>query len=589
MKRIYFVCMFLCLTTSFAVRLAQAQTETVLYNFPGSGYPSSSVIFDSAGNLYGTTYGDGVYGSGTVFELSPNGSGGWNETVLHNFGGAGNLDGGNPSLYSHLIFDIAGNLYGTTEAGGSHFNVNDGTVFKLSPIGSNWQETILYSFTGGTDGYSPLSALVMDPAGNLYGTTSGACRGGFAGAVFELSQSGGVWTEQTIYSEPGASCAGLTMDAAGNIYGVTSSTVFKLSPNGSGGWNPSVIHTFAGTPTDGGMPEGTLVLDNAGSLYGTTEAGGAHNYGTVYKLSGSNQGTWTQKILYSFKGGKNDGNGPVGGIVFDTAGNIYGTTANDREHIGYGTVFELVAPVGTGSYVEKILWSFNGADGANPYSGLILDNARHLYGTANSGGSSGAGVVFEVTVPATWTTTTLSSSPNPSVSGQAVTFNAVVTSSLGPPPDGEIVTFKKGAKVLGTGTLTSGSATFTTSTLPVGTNSITAAYGGDSKFGYSTSNAVKQVVNKAATTTTLTSSLNPSNFGQSVTFTASVAPQFSGTVTGTVTFYDGATALKTVALSGGVAKFTTSTLTSGSHTITATYGGSTSFIGSSASLTQTVN
>jgi Bacterial Ig-like domain (group 3) len=204
------------------------------------------------------------------------------------------------------------------------------------------------------------------------------------------------------------------------------------------------------------------------------------------------------------------------------------------------------------------------------------------------GSSPGAGVVFKVT-PLALTTTAASSAPNPSTYGQAVVFTATVNSSIGAPPDGETITFKKGTTILGTGTLTAGSASFTTSTLPVGTNAIKAVYSGDSNFARSTSKAVSQVVSKATTTTALTSSLNPSNFGQSVTFTASVTPQFGGTVKGSVTFYDGATALKTVALSGGVAKFTTSTLTSGAHNIKATYNGSTSFIGSSASLTQTVN
>jgi hypothetical protein len=147
----------------------------------------------------------------------------------------------------------------------------------------------------------------------------------------------------------------------------------------------------------------------------------------------------------------------------------------------------------------------------------------------------------------------------------------------------------KGTTVLGTGTLSGGSASFMTSALPVGTDYIKAVYGGDSSYGGSKSNTVSQVVTKASTTTTLSSSLNPSNVGQSVTFTAKVKPQFSGTVAGTVTFYDGATALKTVALSGGVAKFATSTLASGAHSIMATYNGSGNFTGSSASLTQVVN
>ncbi len=187
------------------------------------------------------------------------------------------------------------------------------------------------------------------------------------------------------------------------------------------------------------------------------------------------------------------------------------------------------------------------------------------------------------------TVTTLSSSLNPSTYGQTVTFTAVVTSSLGAPPDGGTVTFTKASKVLGTGTLSGGSASFSTSALPGGANYITAVYGGDSTFEGSTSNVLKQVVKKVTTTTTLTSSQDPSSLGQSVTFTATVTPQSSGPVHGYVTFYDGTTALHKVLLSGGVAKYTTSTLTSGSHTITATYNGSIDFIGSSVSLTQTVN
>jgi hypothetical protein len=208
-------------------------------------------------------------------------------------------------------------------------------------------------------------------------------------------------------------------------------------------------------------------------------------------------------------------------------------------------------------------------------------------GSGSLDGSTSAPVIQVVLVA---TTTSLTSSPNPSTYGQTVAFTATVTSSLGvPPPDGEIISFMKGTTVLGTGTLSGGSANFMTSTLPVGTNAIKAVYGGASSLPGSTSNVVKQVVSKATTTTVLASSLNPSNVGQSVTFTASVTPKFGGTITGSLTFYDGTTALKTVALSGGVAKFTTSTLTSGTHSITATYNGSASFISSSASLPQTVN
>ena len=187
------------------------------------------------------------------------------------------------------------------------------------------------------------------------------------------------------------------------------------------------------------------------------------------------------------------------------------------------------------------------------------------------------------------TTTTLTSSPNPSAYGQAVVFTAMVTSSIGTPPDGDTVTFKQGTTVLGTGMLSGGTATLSYSTLGLGTKAVTAVYAGDSNFVTSTSKAVSQVISKASTNTALVSSQNPSTFGHSVTFTASVTPQFSGTPTGSVVFKDGTKTLKTVTLSGGVASYTTSTLTSGTHNITATYNGSTSFIGSSGSLIETVN
>jgi len=220
---------------------------------------------------------------------------------------------------------------------------------------------------------------------------------------------------------------------------------------------------------------------------------------------------------------------------------------------------------------------------------LGLNIITAFYGGDSNYGFSTSAPVNQYVVEAA-TTTKLTSSPNPSTYGEEVTLTAVVASVIGAPPNGETVSFMEGKTVLGTGELSGGSATFTTSTLKVGTNSITAVYGGDSNLGGSTSKAVSQVVSKATTSTTLASSLNPSNVGQSVTFTASVAPQFSGTPTGKVAFYDGTTLLKTVALSGGVAKFTTSTLAEGTHNITATYDGSTSFDGSSSPpLTQTVN
>jgi uncharacterized repeat protein (TIGR03803 family) len=562
-----------------AARPAQAQSETVLYNFTGGSdgsHPMSGLTSDGAGNFYGTTNAGGL-GYGTVFELSPNGSGGWNETAIHNFELA---DGAIPD--GSVIFDSVGNLYGTAAWGGANAY---GVVFKLSPAGASWTEIVLYSFAGGPDGAIPESGLIMDPAGNLYGTTwNGGAKN--EGTVFELHPSAGGWTEQVIYASADHIYNGLAMNAAGNIFGVSASTVFELSPNGSGGWTPATIYNFAGAP-DGGFAQGAPVLDQAGNLYGTTLQGGANGYGIVYKLTLGSKGTWTEKILYSFKGGTKDGSGPTAGIVFDAAGNIYGTTGYAGTSSD-GTVFELVAPVGTGSYKEKILWSFNGANGYDPLTSLILDSAGILYGTTSwggpayaLGGANGYGVVFEVNPSAAATTTALTSSLNPSKYSQAVTFTAVVSSSAGVPPDGETVMFANGATVLGTAALSSGSANFTVSVLPAGTAAVTAAYGGDLNFAASTSNTVKQVVNTAATTTTLTSSPNPSTYGQAVTFTATVASSAGAPPDGeTVMFKNGATVLGTAALSRGSASLTTSALPVGTTAITAVYGGDLNFVGS---------
>jgi len=395
-------------------RSPQASTETVLYDFVGGSYgdganPQSRLTSDGAGNFYGTTYGGGTGGNGTVFELSPDGSGGWNETVIYRFNPQGCIpcsDGYHPYL-SYVLFDSAGNLYGTTYRGGTS---DGGVVFELSPVGTGWTETILYNFCsqrGCTDGAHPANGLIMDPSGNLYGTTMGGGDEAGNGTVFELSPSGGGWTEQVIYEfDTLPSDAGVTMDSAGNIFGITYNpgTVFELSPNGNGGWNPTVIHAFTGTPKDGYYPEGTPVLDKAGNLYGTTNAGGAKNNGTVYKLSPGKEGKpWTEKILYSFKGNK-DGVEPVAGIAFDASGNIYGTTVHGGVFgVDDGTVFELVAPVGKGSYKEKVVLRFNVTDGSQPVGSLILDTSGILYGTTQGGGSNndcgsgGCGVVFEIT------------------------------------------------------------------------------------------------------------------------------------------------------------------------------------------------
>ena len=343
------------------VPLAQAQKpatsvawpEKVLFSFngtDGSG-PTADLIFDAAGNLYGTA-GGGEYGAGTVFELTPTAGGGWTETVLHNFGNG--TDGAYPS--GGLVFDAAGNLYGTTPDGGTYSCFGGGgcgTVFELTPAaGGSWTEQVLHNFNGVTDGYQPVAGLIFDAAGNLYGTTAGGGPGG---------------------------------------------TVFELTPTGDGNWTEEVLHTF-GIGTDGAVPTAALVFDAAGNLYGTTYHGGTNNScvytgcGTVFELTYSG-GTWWYQVLHNFGSGS-DGYWPQANLIVDAAGNLYSTTFQGGTH-GEGTVFE-VTPGSGGRWTEQVLHSFNGADGYWPWAGLIFDAAGNLYGTTNRGGAYEAGTIFEL-------------------------------------------------------------------------------------------------------------------------------------------------------------------------------------------------
>jgi uncharacterized repeat protein (TIGR03803 family) len=386
--------LFFAILLVVASRRAQAQTETVLYNFCSVGatcsdgaIPLAPLIRDAAGNFYGTTNSAGSrFGSnGNVFELSPNGNGGWTATTLHAF--TMGPDGALPEL-SSLIFDSSGNLYGTAQSGG----IGYGVVFELSPVGSTWNETVLCTFTGGGDGAHPWAGVIMDSAGNLYGSTANGGPGNF-GTVFELSPFAGGWTEQVIYSFSSSSNfepSGLTMDASRNIFGAAGLTVFELSSNGAGGWNATTLHNFAG---QGIGLVGTPVIDNGGNVFGTlmqeTPIKGKKLFGLVYKLSQKN-GEWKMQTLE----GWSKGTGPVGGVVLDAAGNIYGTTIGGTN--GHGSIFELVAVPGK-AYQKKVLWNFSGTDGDVPFSSLILDNAGNIYGTTANGGSKGFGTIFQVT------------------------------------------------------------------------------------------------------------------------------------------------------------------------------------------------
>ena len=315
-------------------------TETVLYSFKGGSQdgatPHDALVMDAGGNLYGTTSvgggGCSHTGCGIVFELSPTASGPWTETVLHRFAG-GTADGSTP--YSGVILDAAGNLYGTTSSGGAN---GAGMAYELSPNGtSTWNETILHNFTGSPDGATPFASLVFDNAGNLYGTTY---KGGSAnqGTVFELTPgTGGTWTADVLHSFHGAPDGSdlfenVILDGAGNIYGSAETggsancgLSFKLSPDGSGGWTETILHTFLGIGAQDGENPNALLFDAAGNLYGTTVGGGVDNPGTIFKLTPQTGGEWTETVLYSFTGG-NDGAYPSVPLITDRADRLYGTT-----------------------------------------------------------------------------------------------------------------------------------------------------------------------------------------------------------------------------------------------------------------------
>ncbi|MGC9952435.1 MAG: choice-of-anchor tandem repeat GloVer-containing protein [Bryobacteraceae bacterium] len=410
-----------------------AATRKTLHAFqgdPDAAAPESNLVMDAHGDLYGTSYsgGDGPceYGCGTVFELSPDGTGGYAERVIHTFQGP-LVDGQQPQ--APLIFDAQGNLYGTTLAGGRSLEGNSGTVFRLSPRSDRtWTETILYSFRGGvsdsTDGAGPLAGLVFDAAGNLYGTTAGggtgtACGAGIVtgcGTIFELSPAeSGPWQETILHNFTNNHTDGwspqsnLIMDRSGNFYGTTyyggsapegGGTVFRLS-HSVDGWQETVLYNFT-CRSDGCSPYSGLSFDAVGNLYGTTAGGGdSTGQGVVYKLTRNGAGGWTERVIHMFMG-NTDGMYPYGNPILDASGNVYGTTLDggggttDSCADGCGTVYKL-APGPGGSYTESILSRFgNGEAGGGPLAGLFMASGGNLYGAAAFSGPHGAGVVFEI-------------------------------------------------------------------------------------------------------------------------------------------------------------------------------------------------
>lgn len=384
-----------------------AGTYKTLYEFTGyvNGHlPTGGLVFDKAGNLYGTTVEGGTgANAGVVFKLSPNSKGTWTETVLYRF--TGGVDGGPPN--GDLIFDGAGNLYGTTKGGGT--GANAGVVFKLSPNSDgSWTDTVLYSFTGGADGRSPQAGVILDAVGNIYGTTAGGGSNG-NGTVFELSpDSSGTWTETVLYSS-GSSGPGdvpiskLTFDAAGNLYGTMAQcvsgcygTVFKLSPNSNGTWTYSALHAFTDV-RDGRYPV-NVIIDAAGNLYGVTTVGGdcgtTGTCGIVFKLMPNSNGDWAESVIHRFY---TEAYLDVNPMSFDAAGNLYGTTF-DGGFDNYGRVFELM-PQSGGSWTYTVPRYFYGKPSENPRGDLVFDKAGNLYGATFQcvSGSNCDGGIFEIT------------------------------------------------------------------------------------------------------------------------------------------------------------------------------------------------
>jgi uncharacterized repeat protein (TIGR03803 family) len=314
----------------------------VLYQFKGEedgGYPTGKLVFDKTGKLYGAM----AWGDGGVFQLTQQPGGSWAEIAIYAF--TGEPDGSNP--YSGMTIDNSGNLYGTTQSGGAN---GIGCVYMVSPTANGWSETVLHSFSG-SDGAYPWADVALDAAGNVYGTTiAGGAYG--QGAVFELYTSHGSWAETVLYSFRGGThqgwpAAGVYLDASGKIFGTLSDNgddglpgaVFRLEPNSNGVWTETLLHTF-GKRGDGAFPWSDLVPDDAGNLYGTTYVGGNAGNGVIYKLAQNANGDWTESVFFSFnyRDGANPADNPV---TFDASGNLFVATDSGGLRSGYGVVLEI--------------------------------------------------------------------------------------------------------------------------------------------------------------------------------------------------------------------------------------------------------
>ena len=419
--------------------------EKVLYSFQGGtdgSTPAGGVVFDKAGNLYGATTDGGanncpgIAQCGTVFQLEPPVKKGdpWTENQLYIFKGKNSNDGETPA--GGMIFDQVGHLYGTTAHGGSGgcvllgTTVGCGTVFQMTPPqtkGGAWTETVLYSFQGGKDGYVPQGNLTFDRAGNLYGVTLygggyGSCNSPYfqyCGTVFKLSPpkaKGGKWKEKVLYSfKSGTDGAnpngGLVLDRKGAVYGTTyfggfncphnegdgCGTVFRLQPPSmkSGAWTETVLHRFNPEKSDGELPMAGLAIDPRDNLYGTTDV-------TVFRMTPPKKGlsSWKETVLHTLNGDAYD---PEGSLIFDANGNLYGTTYVGSGESLQGSVFRLKPPSKkVGPWTFDVIHGFLGPpDGDFPAANLVFNVNSDFYSTTQAGGtgtkcSGGCGTIFEV-------------------------------------------------------------------------------------------------------------------------------------------------------------------------------------------------
>ena len=380
-----------------------ATTTDVIFSFDEDDgeYADTDLEVDNAGNIYGSTVLGGDFGSGTVFQLSRTPDG-WVHTVLYSF--TGGVDGGEP--YKGVTVDREGNLYGTAVTGGSgSCEGGCGVAYKLTNSGGTWTQTVIHAFTGGDDGSGPGARVTVDQAGNVYGMApTGGANG--LGTIYKIHQAqDGTWVLKVIHTFTGGAdgstgSAGRMILRHGRLYGAAttggtygSGVVFELTPTQVGEWDFKTLYSFRGQP-DGSFPYGALLFDASGNIYGTTYYGGANNIGAVYQLAPRVNGEWKERVLYGFQGGT-DGNSPISNLVFDRAGNLYGTTSEGG--LGTGTIFKL-SPVGGGQWMETVVHMFEGPpDGSFSYNGLVVDRLGNFYGATVHGGVDDDGSIYKFT------------------------------------------------------------------------------------------------------------------------------------------------------------------------------------------------